>query len=160
MITIFLLKLNSHTTVLIWNTKQNWINLRKLLFLQYKKKWVLKYLNENIDHCYYLVLVPRLVGDVFRFPPCVLRFPLFDPDIVWEFDGGGKKTDRKLGSAISIQYGLYKDCDWELSLVIWILDAVQTGFFREIFDVLSISSSLKVMISLSSLLSSCCWIEV
>jgi hypothetical protein len=38
MITIFLLKLNSHTTVLIWNTKQNWINLRKLLFLQYKKK--------------------------------------------------------------------------------------------------------------------------
>jgi len=113
-----------------------------------------------------LALVPRLAGDVFRFPPCVLLFP---PDIIWEFvGGGGKNTDRKLGSAIPIRYGLCNDWDWEFPLVIWISDAVQTDFFREVIGSLEISSSVKAIISssLSSIIwlwSSwlfLCWVEV
>jgi hypothetical protein len=114
-----------------------------------------------------LVWVVRFAGDVFRFPPCVRLFPLFNPDIVWEF-GGGKNTDRKLGSAIPIRYGLCNDGDWEFPVVICISDVVQTGFFRIILDVFGISSSFKAIISssLSSIiwLSSSwlviCWVEV
>jgi hypothetical protein len=51
----------------------------KIIFV-IKKKKVLKYLIKNIN--YYLALVPRLAGDVFRFPPCVLLFPPFNPDII------------------------------------------------------------------------------
>jgi hypothetical protein len=103
-----------------------------------------------------LLLVVRFVDAVFRFAPCVLLFPPIDPKIVWEF-GGGKNTDRKLGSAIPIRYGLCKDWDWEFPLVTWISDVVQVTFFGAIFDRLGTSSSLSAIISSS--LSSIIWLS-
>ena len=66
-----------------------------------------------------------LFDTVLRCLPPDFLFPLF---VVCEFDGADKYTDRMLGSAIPIRYGLCKDCDCESPVVISISDVVQEGF--------------------------------